>query len=727
MSLFCPRKAWRTPPARQSHYRPCLEALEDRTVPTSLRYSTFLHGTVFGTAVDGAGNVYVTGQSDSGLPTTPGAFETTGTGAFVAKLNPTGTAVLYATYLGNGNFGRGEGTGIAVDAVGDAYVIGSQANIPTTANAIATSGGSNYPAQADFVAELNPTGSGLIYATYLPGTVNYPVTIGCSGAIALDGSGNIYVAGGAQAGFPVTASAFQTAYLGGSVDAAANAFFMKINPALSGTASVVYATYLGGNGTVGDAATAIALDGAGNAYLEGYTHSTNFPTTGGAFQTTLGGGQEDAFVAKINPSLSGAASLVYSTYLGGSGFSGYVASVYGITEQIDGGIAVDGAGNAYVTSATTSLSFPTTPGAYQVNSNMPNLNNGGASGSTQPSDVFVTKLNATGSALVYSTYIGGGSFVSGTYHGKPVISGTRSGGASIAVDARGDAELTGWTNSTTFPTVNALQTANAGGYDAFVTVLNPAGSSLLFSSCFGGSGNDYGFGIALDSAGNAYVAGGAGSSNFPTTPGAYQTTQGGGFAAKISAVVPTFVVSGFYSAITAGQSGTITVTAMNNGTLNTAYTGTVHLTSSDPQAVLPADAQLVNGTGTFSVSLKTAGAQSITVADAGSGMIGFQSGIIVNAGPATHFGLSAPPTAAAGVAFSVTVMALDAYGNAATLYSGTVAITTTDPQASVPGPYTYYDDCFTFSMILWTHGTQTITASDLGLPSIDGLWTIDVG
>jgi hypothetical protein len=145
----------------------------------------------------------------------------------------------------------------------------------------------------------------------------------------------------------------------------------------------------------------------------------------------------------------------------------------------------------------------------------------------------VTKLNSTGSALVYSTYIDGGTFVSGKYHGKPVISGTRSGGASIAVDASEDAELTGWTNSTTFPTVNALQTTTGGGYDAVVTVLNPAGSSLLFSSYFGGSGNDYGFGIALDSAGNAYVGGQAGSSNFPTTPGAYQTTPGAGFVLKI--------------------------------------------------------------------------------------------------------------------------------------------------------------------------------------------------
>jgi hypothetical protein len=472
-------------------------------------------------AVDSAGDVYVTGNTDPNLPTTPGAFETSGSGAFVAKLNPTGTAVLYATYLGNGTSGWDAGTGIAVDAAGDAFVIGINSNVPTTSNAIASSGGTNNPPQADFVAELNPTGSALLYATYLPGTVNYGATSGYSGAIAVDGAGNIYVAGAAASGLPVTAGAFQSAYLGGS--GGSNAFFAKLEPALSGTASLLYATYLGGSGSLGDAASGIALDGSGNAYLEGYTTSSNFPTTSGAFQRTFGGGTDD-FVAKFNPALPGAASLVYSTYLGGSGNDGYVSGApYLDNLQIDGGIAVDSAGNAYVTSATTSTNFPTTPGAYQVTSNI--VNSPKNSSIFSPSDAFVTKLNASGSALVYSTYLGGG--------GSKKSGGTRSGGASIAVDASGDAHVTGWTNSTVFPTKNALQTANAGGYDAFVTVLNPSGSGLLFSSYFGGSGDDYGYGIALDSAGNAYVGGQTSSSNFPTTPGAYQTTPGSGFVLLI--------------------------------------------------------------------------------------------------------------------------------------------------------------------------------------------------
>jgi hypothetical protein len=484
---------------RTTRCRLLLDVLEDRATPASLSYSTFLHGTVYATAVDSAGDIYVTGVTDSSLPTTPGAFQASGSGgAFVAKLNPTGSAAIYATYLGNGS----TGTGIAVDAAGDAFVIGEGGNLPTTANAIASSGSGS----TDFVAELNPTGSGLGYATYIPGAFQGG-QLGLPAAIAVDSSGNIYVAGVAGTGFPVTANAFQSA----NYDS--EAFFAKINPTLSGSASLLYASYLGGDG---DEASGIAVDSAGNAYVTGMTSSSNFPTTSGAFQRSYGGGLSDVFVTKFNPSLSGAASLVYSTYLGGSGMDGYQFPGPGAwNAQINGGIAVDSAGNAYVTSTTSSHDFPTTPGAFQVKSSF------GKNGSfNSPSDAFVTKLNATGTALVYSDYIGGGSK-------------SESAGTSIAVDANGDAHVTGWTNSTTFPTANALQTTNAGGIDAFVTVLNATGAGLLFSSYFGGSGNDYGYGIALDSAGNAYVGGQTSSSNFPTTAGANQRTPGSGFALKI--------------------------------------------------------------------------------------------------------------------------------------------------------------------------------------------------
>jgi hypothetical protein len=461
-------------------------------IDPTLSYSSYLDR-IWGVAVDSAGDAYLAGDNS------------------ISKMNPTGTALIYNTTVGGGG-----GIGIAVDAAGDAYVIGQNPNVPTTSNAIASSASGNF-----FVAQVNPTGSGLVYATYLPGAVGYAATAGEPGSIAVDGSGDIYVAGAAQAGLPVTAGAFQATCQGFT-----NAFFAKINPALSGTASLVYSTYLGGSGS--DAATGLAVDGSGNAYLTGYTGSTNFPTTSGAPQRTYGGGSLDAFVAKISPALSGSTSLVYSTYLGGSGQDGYYSYQTGLfggpgdSPQTDGGIAVDAAGNAYVTSVTTSTDFPTTKGAFNASSNLKWLK---GKADDPPSAAFVTKLNPTGTALVYSTYLGGGT-------------NTFSGGAAIAVDPSGDAHVTGWTNSSVFPTKNALQAQNAGGYDAFVTVFNPTGSGLLFSSYFGGSGGapgvgEAGFGIALDPAGNAYVGGLTSSTNFPTTPGAYQTTPGSGFVLKI--------------------------------------------------------------------------------------------------------------------------------------------------------------------------------------------------
>jgi len=682
-----------------------LEALEDRVVPASLDYfSTSLNATIYATAVDSQGDMYVTGVDGSNLPTIPGAFQTSGSGAFVAKLSPTG-AVIYATYLGSGGDG---GTGIAVDAVGDAYVIAESGTVPMTANAIAASTSGS----EDFVAELNPTGSALNYATYLPGTIDgLDNTFSLAGAIALDSSGNIYVAGQAGSGLPVTASAFQSTPVGGD-----DPFFMKINPTLSGAASVVYASYLGGSSGV-DAATGIAVDGAGNAYLEGYTYSTNFPTTSGAFQTSGAGPGQGAcaFVAKFDPALSGAASLVYSTYLGGtttvSGVenngSGYVPNEPGIVvSEIAGGIAVDSQGDAYVTSATSSTNFPTTPGAYQTTSNLHTWSGAPAT----ESDVFVTKLNATGSALVYSTYLGGGP------NGSIPNS---SGGASIAVDANGDAYVTGWTTSTSFPTKNPVQsTSNGAGYDSFVTELNPSGSGLLFSTYLGNSSsNDYdGYGIALDSSGNVYVGGAvasAGSGNIPSS----------GFASKVNlAPSPSFAVSGFPSPTTAGVAHTVTVTALNaNGTVNTGYTGTVSFSSSDPQAVLPANYTFTaadQGVYTFTVTLKTAGSQSITVTDTSNGsIIGSESGITVSPAAASQVVFTqVPSSGTAGQTLGTVQAAIkDAYGNVETADNNdqiTVSVNS-GPSTQLGGSLTAMVQAgiATFSnLLLDTSGSYTLAA-----------------
>ena len=331
-------------------------------------------------------------------------------------------------------------------------------------------GGGNYDA---FVAELNNTGSVLVYSTYMGGS-NGDVGYG----IALDSSDNAYVTGYTEGGtppnvFPVTSGAFQTTY-GGSRDA----FAAKLN--WSGSAlSLSYSTYLGGSAQ--DGGYGIAVDSSGNAYVAGYTESTNFPASiqlpecKGACGT---GVNYDAFVAKLK---ADGTALIYSTYLGGSGFD----SAYGI--------AIDSSDNAYVTGNTQSPDFPTTPP--------------GAFGATPPgsSEAFVAKLNWNSSAvppltLVYSTYLGGGA----------------DAGRGIAVDAAGDAYVTGYTASGSFPPWNPFQSNLAGVDNAFVSQLNPAGSGLLFSTYLGGSAVDAGWGIAVDPVGDIYLAGQTSSPNFPT-------------------------------------------------------------------------------------------------------------------------------------------------------------------------------------------------------------------
>jgi Beta-propeller repeat len=361
--------------------------------------------------------------------------------------------VVYSTYLGGSSDDYGQG--IAVDSSGNAYVTGytNSTKFPTTSGAFQTTCGcvDNYYFDA-FVTKLNPSGSALVYSTYLGGS-GWDFGYG----IAVDGSGNAYVTGSTlSVDFPITPGAFQTVCNCGSENAP-DTFVAELNPTGS---AVVYSTYLGGSGQ--DIGSGIAVDSSGNAYVTGSTTSGDFPITPGAFQTVCGGTCYDAFVAQLNPAGS---ALVYSTYLGGSG------------PDAGFGIAVDSSGNAYVIGETNSTNFPT------MNPLQPTF--GG-----DLWDAFVAQINPTGSALVYSTYLGGSS--NDYAHG-------------IAVDSSGNAYVTGATNSTNFPTMNPLQPANAGGYDAFVAQLNPTGSALVYSTYLGGGRNDYGHGIAVDSSGNAYV------------------------------------------------------------------------------------------------------------------------------------------------------------------------------------------------------------------------------
>lgn len=324
----------------------------------------------------------------------------------------------------------------------------------------------------------------LQYSTYLGGSGD-DNRLG----MAVDGAGNVYLTGWtASTDFPSVNS--EQAGNAGSNDA----FVTKINAA--GT-SIVYSTYLGGSGS--DQGFDLAIDTGGNAYVAGITQSSNFPTVN-AIQSALNG-PRDAFVAKLNPAGNG---LLYSTYLGGSSFDEGLA------------IAIDSSGSAYVVGDTSSNDFP-------VVNPIQGMLLGGRNG-------FVSKLNPAGSALVYSTYLGG--------NGLEQVQ-------SVAVDGSSNAYVTGITSSTNFPTVNPIQPTMMGVDDAFITKFNAAGSALVYSTYLGGTGDDLGAGIAVDSAGNAYVSGYTASVDFPTKH-AIQPSYGGNgdaFVTKVNAAGTALVYS----------------------------------------------------------------------------------------------------------------------------------------------------------------------------------------
>jgi hypothetical protein len=397
--------------------------------------------------------------------------------------------LAYSTYLGGS--GADYGSSIAVDSFGNAYVTGwtGSTNFPTVNPLQETYAGGGGDA---FVAKLNAAGSALIYSTYLGGS-----GIDMGYGVAVDPSGNAYVTGSTESiDFPL-ANPIQPK-LGGRI----NAFVVKLNSAGN---ALLYSTYLGGSNE--DNGSCIALDSSGNAYVIGETDSTDFPTVNSLQQSY--GGDDDAFVSKLNAAGS---ALIYSTYLGGSG------------GEWGNSIVVDSSGNAYVTGVTDSTDFPTVNPLQATNKS-------GADGS-----VFVAKLNPAGSALVYSTYLGGSS---------------GAVGVGIAVDSSANAYVTGSTTSTDFPTVNPLQakcdncSPSTFSGDAFVAKLNSTGSALVYSTYLGGSGGDWGFGIAADAAGNAYVAGQTTSTDFPTVNPLQATLRGSAapFLTKLNAAGSALVYS----------------------------------------------------------------------------------------------------------------------------------------------------------------------------------------
>jgi hypothetical protein len=477
-----------------------------------LAYSTLV-GTESGgdgIAVDAEGNAYIVGTTGAvDFPTTPGAFqekspitctphEGCGGSAFVAKLNPGGTDLVYSTYLGGSRLDFGDA--IFVDSMGNAYVAGTthSGDFPVTAGAI-QSGCGPCVALSAFVTVLNASGSGLIYSTYLGSRSGFQGDRTFVSSITADVAGFAYVTGSTDADdFPTTPGAFQTTYGGGF---GGDAFVTKLDvEGLLGTGSaLVYSTYLGGSKA--DSGHGIAVDEAGNAYVAGGTGSNDFPVTQGALQTEYGGGGEnnlegDAFVVKLDPT---GTRMLYGTYLGGKD-----------TDNA-GGIKTDTQGNAYVAGITRSLDFPVTSGTFQTTY-------GG-----DPSDIFslnafVSKLDPTGSRLIFSTYLGG--------------SGDDGGGA-IALDSSGNIWLTATTDSPDFPTTeDALQPTYTGGTCSFgtrcrqvyISELSPEGSRLIYSTYLGGTDQNGASGIAIDRNGNIFVTGGTKSFDFPTSDDAFQSS-----------------------------------------------------------------------------------------------------------------------------------------------------------------------------------------------------------
>jgi hypothetical protein len=451
-----------------------------------LVYSTYIGG--IGTydighsiALDSSANAYMTGETNS-IPDydiTAGAFQTTYGGGskdvFVTKLNASGTALIYSTYIGGS--GEDYGYSIALDASANVYITGvtNSTNYDINAGAFqSTFGGGNGDV---FVTKLNAFGTALIYSTYIGGSAGETGT-----SIAIDASDNAYITGRTlSTDYDITAGAFQTTF-GGGIDA----FITKLNA--SGTA-LIYSTYIGGGGGLGyDYGHSVALDSSANAYITGSTYCSDYPITAGAFQTTLEG-NTDAFVTKINTS---GTALIYSTYIGGS------------SDESSFSIALDASYNTYITGATSSTNYDITVGAFQTTYGGGNY------------DAFVTKLNTSGNTLIYSTYIGGSD--DDYFFLYP---------PSIALDASAHAYITGSTSSTDYDiTAGAFQTTYGGGNnDVFVTKLNDSGTALIYSTYIGGSGDENGLSIALDTSANVYITGVA-SLYYPITAGAFQTTHG---------------------------------------------------------------------------------------------------------------------------------------------------------------------------------------------------------
>ena len=553
----------------------------DRSLPlvidpvVTLTYSTFLGGSSGqddsdAVKADAQGNAYVMSNTHStDFPVTSGTFQTTNTSpsyiAAITKFDPTGSKLLYSTYLGNGEEFF---PSLAINSAGQAVMAAaaSDPTFPTTSNAYQTS---SFRALS-VIAQLDSTGSKLLYSTFFPfQTSSYH-------AVAEDNAGRMYIIGTAGSGVPVTATAYQATLPSGAGSAA---YLSEFDPSKSGQASLAYSTYLG----AGTSATAVAVDNQQNAYVVGATGNCFGSSCGpqyapikNAFQPNSGG-LTDVYIVKVSTTASGDASLIYGSYLGGTG------------TDLAASVALDSSNNAYITGYTqpasgSTINFPTTTGAYQTSSSLAEV-------------AFVAKASSDGKTLIYSTLLGGSS--------TDTQGGTT--GIDLAVDGLGQVQLLGTASVPSFPVLNAYAGSPAGPPNSagsyFVTGFNATATGLLYSTFVPNAGFRA---ISADPLGNVYIAGTA--------------TEGQDFTPTSGAFQQTCVHNGYCDAVmklnyggSTGGGGAVTITSVdpNEG----GQEDIVHLTVGGTGFADGASLTLSNGTVTIA-------ATSVAVASGGASLSG---------------------------------------------------------------------------------------------------------
>lgn len=670
-----------------------------------LNYMTYLGGTaddqIHGMTVDASGNVIVVGTTYStdfplknAYSSTP-PFDSRTPTMFISKFNATGTALIYSTYLGLST----NGNAIAVDPAGNAYAFGttSDSNYPVTPGAYQTICGANFNQStgarisgcsytsvsgnnSTVITKLSPDGQKILYSTYLSGSNGNVAT-----AIAVNAAGEAYVTGvtnfsctsggPAYFCFPQTANAADTS--GGSYDT--EAFFTKLNA--QGTA-LVYSTVIANHNPVGHSVsgiqpTAIALDTAGNAYVTGYMDANWFiTTTPGAYLTTKpnGGATLPAFVYKYNPAGTAATSLVYGTYLSGSGRS----------NDLPHGIAVDASNSAVVTGFTDSCTFPTTAGSF---STVPN----GDASANSCSGGFLTKINPAGSGLVWSTWtsnLGANGRVSDT---NDALALAADGSIYVAADNNGTALI---------PTVNPIFTQLESHFTS-IKHFTADGKSLVFSSAIGGTtdATSLPVAVALDPAGNIYIAGNTNSTSWPTTAGAVQKTNAGGtydsYVVKLLPTAPSTTALTVPAGVTAGQSVKLSAKVAGPTGTTTIPTGTVTFLS----GANPLGSGTLDGTGTATYTAPSLNGTTYVLTASYGGDSTFSPSV-----SAAQNLVVAPATA---------VVTLNAPATALVGASVTLSATVTGSGATPTGTVTFKDGTAILNMATLASGSASFSTTTL--------------